>query len=114
LPEAPRIDGIARVPDLGTALRRHPDVRQVRVVGAGLAARDRDAARDVAIVPALSPLPRGVSRLDVPDRVATGETFVVAGNVMGVAGGRVELVDPAGHRVDAAPLGDDGAFAMQG
>ena len=114
LPEAPRIDGIARVPDLGTALRRHPGVRAVRVIGAGLAARDRDAARDAAIVPALSPLPRGLAALDVPARVATGEAFVAAGSVTGVAGGRVELADPAGRRIDAAPLGDDGAFALQG
>lgn len=113
LPEASRIDGVARVPDLGTALRRHPDVRRVRVVGAGLVARDRDAARDIAIVPALSALPRGLSRLEVPDRVATGETFVASGSVEDVAGGRVELVDPAGHRIDAMPLGDDGAFVLQ-
>ena len=39
LPEAPRIDGVARVPDLGTALRRHPDVERVRVLGAGLVVR---------------------------------------------------------------------------
>ena len=43
LPEAAASDGSERVPDLGTALRRHPDVRTLHVVGDGLEARDRDA-----------------------------------------------------------------------
>src|SRR5690606_23777375 len=46
--------------------------------------------------------------------VATGETFVASGSVAGVADGRVELVDPAGRRVDAMPLNEDGTFVLQG
>ena len=44
LPEARAGGDVARVPDLGTALRQHPGTTRVHVVGAGLVARDRDAA----------------------------------------------------------------------
>lgn len=43
LPEATDMAGAARVPDLATALRRYPS-STVTLIGAGLAARDRDAA----------------------------------------------------------------------
>jgi hypothetical protein len=35
LPEAPHLAGIERAPDLATALRRHPGMQRVRIVGAG-------------------------------------------------------------------------------
>ena len=72
LPEAPTHPGIARVPDLGTALRRHPGTRAIRVVGAGLPARDRDAALGVRVVFEPAPLPAGVVALHAPVRVGAG------------------------------------------
>src|SRR5690606_820868 len=39
LPEAGDAGAIPRVPDLATALRRHPGTHRVQVLGAGLAAR---------------------------------------------------------------------------
>ena len=59
LPEARAGGDVARVPDLGTALRQHPGTTRVHVVGAGLVARDRDAAAhvDIAFVPAAAPRP---------------------------------------------------------
>ncbi len=114
LPEAPSLVGVERVPDLGTALRRHRDVRRVRVVGAGLPPRDNDAARDVAIEPVLTPLPRGLQRLQLPARVVAGAGFVVSGNIGGVDRARIEFVDPAGRRIDAMQAESDGAFAMRG
>lgn len=113
LPEAGPSRGVERVPDLGTALRRHPGVRRVRVLGHGLPARDRDAARDVAIERVVPPLPRGLHRVQASPGVVAGGTAVVSGEVGGVPEGRVELFDPAGRRVDAAALDAQGMFALQ-
>lgn len=44
LPEAPALPDVERVPDLASALRRHPGTQRLRIVGDGLPARDRDAA----------------------------------------------------------------------
>ena len=112
LPEAPAADGVARVPDLGTALRRHPGTTEVHVVGAGLVARDRDAAASVGIVFAPTAMPRGLVRVDAPRQVAEGGSFRVAGSVERVEGATVELLDPAGRRIDLAQADDAGAFAL--
>lgn len=116
LPEASPADarGATRVPDLATALRRHPDATRLQVVGAGMPARDRDAVgtRALAFFPA--PLPRGLVDLQPPERVAAGRTFRVRGATQALAGGRAELLDPAGRRIDRVALGTDGGFALAG
>src|SRR5690606_29816428 len=114
LPEAGEAGDVPRVPDLATALRRHPGSTRVQVLGAGLTARDRDAAQAVAIsFEPPAPVP-GIVRLSLPPRVTRGAMFTVGGQVEGVADGSVELRDPAGRRVDAAPLDDDGRFQVRG
>lgn len=112
LPEAHVSGTIARVPDLATALRRHPGTTRLRVVGAGLVPRDRDAARGLRIAFEPPPLPRGVVRLDAPAVVQRGAGFTVSGRVEGMDDGRVELLDPSGRRVDAVSPDADGAFAL--
>ncbi len=112
LPEAPTHPGIARVPDLGTALRRQPGTRAIRVVGAGLPARDRDAALGVRVVFEPAPLPAGVAALHAPVRVGAGRRFTVTGRVHGAADARMELLDPAGRRVARVPVAADGGFAV--
>ncbi|TWT17824.1 carboxypeptidase regulatory-like domain-containing protein [Luteimonas marina] len=113
LPEAPRVAGVERVPDLGTALRRHPGTTHIRVLGAGLVARDRDAAERVAVEYVAPEPPRGLVRLDTPRRPGQGDAVAIAGNVAGVGGGRVELLDPAGRRIDVVSLDDEGGFSLQ-
>ena len=114
LPEGGDIADAERVPDLATALRRHPGTQRVRVIGAGLEARDRDAARGLALAFDPPALPIGLVRLDPPARVAPGATFEVGGRVHGIEGGSVELLDPAGQRVDVARLQEDGGFVLRG
>jgi len=114
LPEAEDAGAIPRVPDLATALRRHPGTHRVQVLGAGLAARDRDAARAVSIAFAPPPSTPGIVRVSLPPRVGRGAMFPVAGEVDGAVDGSVELRDPAGRRVDALPLGEDGRFELRG
>lgn len=116
-PEAPDHPGVPRVPDLATALRARPDVQALRVVGAGLVARDRDAigahadGRGVRVVFEPTVLPAGVVALDAPTHVAAGRRFVVTGRVHGVDDARLELLDPAGRRVDLQPA-SEGGFAL--
>lgn len=114
LPGAPLFGGAEPVPDLGTALRRHPGARPVHLVGGGLAARDRDAAQGLGFTFQPAPLPAGLVALSAPDSITRGHRFRIAGRIEGHAGGRVELLDPAGAPLDAAALDDDGGFQLSG
>src|SRR5512139_680299 len=75
LAEAPVLTGVERVPDLATALRRHPSVAQLKVIGAGLPPRDLDAARSLGVTFDAAPLPSGLVELWYPKRVASGATW---------------------------------------
>lgn len=114
LPGAPAFEGAEPVPDLGTALRRHPDARPVRVLGHGLPARDRDAARGVGIAFVPAPLPETLVALSLPDTLVRGRRFALSGRITGHAGGDVELLDPAGERLDRAVLDEGGGFRLTG
>jgi len=114
LPEAPALAGIARVPDLGTALRRHPQATQLIVLGQGLATRDRDAARGLPLQFVPAALPRGLIELQSPPRATLGARWQVSGTVNALPGGAVELLDPAGRRARRAALAKDGRFVVHG
>lgn len=113
LPGVAAARDIERVPDLGTALRRHPDASRIRIVGGGLPPRDIDAARGLAIDFDAAPLPDGVVDLSMPESVRAGSAFGIRGRVQGDAAGRIELRDPAGAVVARADIGEDGAFALE-
>lgn len=112
LPEASPSTERERVPDLATALRRHPGTQRLRVIGAGLEARDRDAARGLAIEFQPPALPRGLVGVWAPSRVGVGATFAIHGRVQGLQGGAVELLDPGRQRVDRIAPDRDGGFAL--
>lgn len=114
LPEAPKIPGAERVPDLATALRRHAQVQRLRIVGRGLTERDRDTAAGIAAT--FTPLrpPKGLIRLDPPADTPAGAVFTLAGEVAGMAGGSAQLLDPAGQRVDVRALSETGRFTLGG
>jgi hypothetical protein len=111
----PNVDvsrGMERVPDLGTALRRHADVRRLHIVGGGLPPRDRDAARGLVAAFDAAPLPRGLVELAVPSSVPAGSVWRLDGRAEGVADGRVELRDPAGAAVASQTLDTQGHFVL--
>ena len=114
LPEATGLgdaDGQA-MPDLASALRRHPRVRRLVIEGHGLEARDRDVARGLAITFAPPPLPHGIVSLWAPSRVQAGQSLQVHAGVLAPEGARVELLDPGGKAVDTQPVQDDGGIAL--
>ncbi len=113
LPEADDVAGGQRVPDLATALRQHP-ASTLTLVGAGLSARDRDAALPSQVHWQASPPPRGWVDLDVPAVTAPGARFDVRARASGVASARAELLDPADTVVDRAPLAANGRVLLTG
>ncbi|HEY5849474.1 MAG TPA: carboxypeptidase regulatory-like domain-containing protein [Lysobacter sp.] len=112
LPEAPPLADVERVPDLATALRRHPGTRRVRIVGGGLEARDRDAVHGLALAFTANDLPRGLVELDTPRQAVAGADFLVGGRAHGLRGGFAELIDPGRRRVDRVALPADGRFVL--
>ncbi|WP_331041964.1 carboxypeptidase regulatory-like domain-containing protein [Sphingomonas sp.] len=114
LPEAPTLAGVERMPDLATALRRHPGTARIRVVGEGLEPRDVPAVQGQALAFDPPRPPRGLVGLAPPAPAAPGAAYRIGGRVLGVAGGRVELLDPAGARIDVVPLDADGGFRLTG
>jgi len=114
LPEAPEGLGGEAAPDLATALRRHPDIGRLEVMGQGLEPRDRMAVRDRAVSFDASPAPAGVIELYSPRSVTPGASFTVTGRINGAPGETVELLDPAGQVAASEPAPASGAFALTG
>lgn len=113
LPEAPPRTGIAVVPDLAIALRRYPGIRHLHVIGDGLEARDREAASATRIRFDAAPLATGISDWWAPRFVHAGDLIHVQGRTHGADGMQVELLDPAGLRIDQRALQGDGLFSLQ-
>ncbi len=101
LPEAGVVAGAERVPDLATALRRHPGAARLRIEGQGLPLRDQ-APATIPIDFTPPPPPAGLVELAPPAPVAPGGAFSVGGRIGALAAGTVELVDPAELVVDRA------------
>ena len=102
--------GVERVPDLATALRRHRDAAALHILGDGLNAADRDAARGRALRFDAPPLPRGVIALDVPPDVRAGHPFMLGGQVGQAQGLQMVLREPGGARQGPLALDADGRF----
>ncbi len=110
LPGSDAPAGIERVPDLATALRRHGDATALRILGDGLGAADRDAARGRALQFDAPPLPRGVIALEVPADIRAGHPFVIGGQVGQPQGLQIVLREPGGVRQGPLSLDADGRF----
>ncbi len=116
LPEA-SVAGARREPDLGTALRHHPDTRAIRIVGMGLVARDRPAAAMVDLRYDAPAPPGGLVALTVPEPVAPGERFTLSARIGGArigGGATATLLDPAGRVVDSVKPAADGSVTLHG
>ncbi len=112
LPEAPANADAERVADLASGLRRYPDARRIRVTGAGLVARDRDAAHSVVVEFHPSPPPVGLVELHAPGKAVQGARWRVGGRLEGLPGALVQLIDPAGVAVASANADAAGNFRL--
>ncbi|HST90874.1 MAG TPA: hypothetical protein VLJ13_01595 [Brevundimonas sp.] len=113
LPEAGVVPRAERVPDLASALRRHPEAARLRVLGEGLPARDRDAL--ALPVDAETPPPAtGFVEIALPAATAPGAAFTIGGRVGALTSGTVELVDPAGVIVARTPVATGRRFLLNG
>ncbi len=112
LPEAEAHENAERVPDLATALRRHPQATQLHLVGRGLSARDLDAVGTRSLTFSPSPARAGIVSLQLPHTVVRGGDFTVHGRAQASAGARVELRDPADTVMAQAEVDADGDFLL--
>ncbi|WP_058834166.1 hypothetical protein [Luteimonas abyssi] len=103
---------VARMPDLATALRLYPETRALHVFGDGLEQRDLDALPRTTLRFVPSVARPGLGDLVVPTSPVAGDMLRLQGHALALPGGRVEMLDPAGVRVDAASLADDGMFGL--
>lgn len=113
LPEASNaMDAGTRAVDLASALRQQPGIGSLRVLGDGLSARDREAARGLGV--RFEPLdePAGLVELQTPDAVSAGTVWTLSGRIAGMAEARVELLDRSGAIVDATAVDADGRFRL--
>ncbi len=98
------------VPDLATALRRHPQARALHIVGNGLPLRDQAMVGERALrfdAAAES----GIVALDAPSTVKLGSQIVIRGRVATPAV-RVALHDPSGAQVEVAAVDGEGGFQL--
>lgn len=112
LPEATAAANIERVPDLASALRRYPGVNSLQIVGAGLGARDREAAKGLSLAFLPAPLPQGLIELSLPEIVSPGARWSVHGKVHQVEQARIELLDPGNNRVATTEADAEGNFSL--
>lgn len=113
LPEVlPEIVRTERAADLGSALRQHPEIGSLRILGDGLPARDRAVVAGLGLAFEPAPEPTGLVELQVPESVSAGTLWTLTGRVAGVTGARLELVDRSDAVVAAATVGDDGRFRL--
>ncbi len=103
---------IERVPDLATALRRHPRIGSLRVIGDGLPERDREAVGGLGLTFEPGAGPVGVVELAVPQRISAGAGWSIRGRVGNVPAARVEVRDRADALAASATADADGRFRL--
>jgi hypothetical protein len=112
LPEAPVFEGIERVADLASALRKYPGVASIDIVGDGLPLRDMDSARNLAVHYLPTTLPEGFIALAWSDQMSPGMRWWLSGRVNTSMPMVIELVDPAGVVVDRIQTDKHGSFKL--
>lgn len=111
LPGADAPARVERVPDLATALRRHPQVRELDIAGDHLPLRDRSVAAALRLRLHSAAEAPGFRDLHWTQRSAAGQQWFVGGGVS-AEDATVELRDPAGALVDAVAVESGGRFSL--
>ena len=103
---------IERVPDLATGLRRHPEIGELRILGDGLDARDRELPDGIGIAFEPGQPPLGVVALEAPGAVEAGSRWAVRGRLAGVDKATLELRDHDDAVLATVTAGEDGQFEL--
>lgn len=111
LPGADAPARVERVPDLATALRHHPQVRELDIAGDRLPLRDQAAAATLPLRLHSTAEAPGFTDLHWTQRSAAGQQWFVDGRAT-AKDATVELRDPAGELVDSVSLDADGRFRL--
>jgi len=112
LPEAPAVSGVAKAPDLATALRQRPGLQSLRIIGDGLTARDREAAAGLSLGFEPADAPVGLVDLWQTPVITPGALWSLRGRIQGVPKAAVRLLDPAGKLAAQAKLDAEGQFTL--
>ncbi len=111
--------GLARAPDLATALRRYPGISHVHVLGHGLQAHDREALgdRELSFAPPATPdtadTAAALVEWELPSVVNAGAVWRLRGRVRGDVTA-IELRDPADGLEASTTPAADGRFELLG
>lgn len=103
---------IERVPDLATGLRRHPEIGELRILGDGLDARDRELPEGLGIAFEPGQPPIGVVALEAPSVVEAGARWSLRGRLAGVDKATLELRDHDEAVLATATAAEDGQFEL--
>jgi hypothetical protein len=112
LPEAPAVSGVARAPDLATALRQHPGLQSLRLIGDGLPARDRESVYGLSLHFESADVPLGLVDFWQSPIITPGAMWSVRGRIHGAPDAGVRLIDPAGKVLAQSNVDADGHFTL--
>lgn len=112
LPEAPLLSGVARVPDLATALRERPGLNSLRIIGDGLPARDRESVSGLSLHFEPADKPVGLIERWQSPIITPGAAWSVRGRIYGMPKAGVRLLDPAGKLATQDVINADGEFTL--
>ncbi|HET9033825.1 MAG TPA: hypothetical protein VFN25_13100 [Dokdonella sp.] len=103
---------ILEVPDLATGLRQHPEIGDLRVLGDGLPARDREVVGDRGLVFEPGRALQGIVELSQPDFVREGAAGTVRGRAVGKGELQLRLRDRSDQTVATTTADAEGGFAL--
>ena len=104
---------IEPVPDLATALRRNPAIGNLRVLGDGLPERDLQALGQRGLTFEPGAELRGLLDVQWPATVRAGTLWTMQGEVAGVEGGQLRLLDRSGAVAAEARVDAVGRFRLE-
>lgn len=112
LPEAPLLSGVARMPDLATALRDRPGLNALRILGDGLPARDHESVSGLSLRFEPADKPVGLIERWQSPIITPGAAWSVRGRIHGVPNAGMRLLDPAGKVAAQSVINAEGQFTL--
>ena len=103
---------IVHVPDLASGLRQHPEIGDLRVLGDGLPARDREAVENRGLTFKPGDEALGIVELRAPDFIRAGAVATVRGRASGIENAQLRLLGRSDAVTDSASTDSEGRFTL--